>query len=296
MEPIGAGGGGADPFRGRGVLVTGASSGIGRAVALAFAARGARVMAVARREAELQRLAEACREDSPDSGYLAGDLGARSFAERAVSETASRFGRLDVLVNNAAISKHKPIYHTRAEEVARVMNVNFMACVWTTFAAIPRMLQQGGGTIVNVSSFAARVVPPREAVYAASKAALEAFSEGLWSDLHGSNIHVGLVTPGAIDTEIWDKLEEPPAYRGAKASPDVVSDAIFEVIEKRRREITVPRRRVDLALARFLRRYFPSLLLLGLRRMDPVAPELVERARARARRGLPLGELDGDPT
>ncbi len=99
------------------------------------------------------------------------------------------------------------------------MRVNFLSCVWTTFAAIPPMLRQGGGVIVNVSSFAAKVAPPREGLYAASKAAMNAFSEGLWNDLAGSNIHVALINPGPIDTEIWLKEDEPPAYNGPKYPP-----------------------------------------------------------------------------
>ena len=128
-----------------------------------------------------------------------------------------------MLVNNAAITKHKQIWHLSADEVERVMAVNFLACVWTTLAALPHMLLAGSGTIVNVSSFAAEVVPPREAVYGASKAALHAFTQGLWNDLEGSNLHAALVIPGAIDTEIWDKEDEPVAYRGRKAPPQVVT-------------------------------------------------------------------------
>src|SRR5438105_15432188 len=96
-------------YRARVVAVTGASSGIGRVTAKAFAARGATVVAVARREALLRALVEECRRDAPQSEYFAGDLGEREFAERVVDETVARHGRLDVLVNNAAVSKHKQI-------------------------------------------------------------------------------------------------------------------------------------------------------------------------------------------
>jgi short-subunit dehydrogenase len=199
-----------------------------------------------------------------------------------------------VLVNNAAISKHKQIYHTSANEAERVMDVNFRACVWTTFAAIPHMLAAGGGSLVNVSSFAAEVAPPREAVYAASKAAMHAFTQGLWNDLEGSGIHAALVIPGAIDTEIWEKEDEPVAFQGAKAPPELVTAAIFEAIEKRRHEITVPKRKLHLMTARLLRFAFPSLLRLGMRRMDPVPAAVVERARQRALEGRRLGETGQD--
>src|SRR5215207_315279 len=168
------------------VIVTGASSGIGYVTARAFARRGAVVVGVARRGELLERLIADCAPHSPRSTYLQGDLGARTFAEHVIDETVRRFGRVDVLVNNAAISKHKQIFHMSADEAELVMRVNFLSCVWTTLAAIPYMLNAGGGTVVNVSSFAAKVAPPREAIYAASKAAMNAFSEGLWNDLAGA--------------------------------------------------------------------------------------------------------------
>jgi short-subunit dehydrogenase len=274
------------------VLLTGASSGIGRDAARVLAARGAVVMAVARREERLREVIAECRADSPRCEYLAGDLGTRAFAERCVEETRRRLGRVDVLVNNAGMPLHKQIYHTSAEDAQRVMDVNFMSCVWTTFVVIPILLEQGGGAIVNVSSFAALVSPPRETLYAASKAAMDAFTAGLWNDLHGANIHVGLVRPGAIDTEIWDKQAEPVAFRGHKAPARIVTDAILEVLENEVRERTVPRRDPGLASARVLRRLAPGLLLEGMRRFDPVPPSVLDAARERARRGRRLGELE----
>lgn len=283
-------------YTGKVVVVTGASSGIGWVTARAFAQRGAIVVGVARREALLEKLIDGCRPSSPRSIHLAGDLGERAFAEHVVDETVRRFGRLDVLVNNAAISKHKQIFHMSADEAEMVMRVNFLSCVWTTFAAIPHLLSGGGGTIVNVSSFAALVAPPREALYAASKAALNAFSEGLWNDLDGTDIHVALINPGPIDTEIWLKEDEPVAYDGKKYPPELVTDAIFEAIEKRVHEMTIPKRSPMLVAARTLRLLLPSVLRRGMARMEPVPRDVIERARARARRGLRLGDLEDGPT
>jgi short-subunit dehydrogenase len=274
------------------VIVTGASSGIGWVTAHTFARRGAIVVGVARREALLEKLIEECRPSSPRSIHLAGDLGERAFAEHVIDETVRRFGRVDVLVNNAAISKHKQIFHMTADEAELVMRVNFLSCVWTTFAAIPHLLNGGGGTIVNISSFAALVAPPREALYAASKAAMNAFSEGLWNDLDGTGIHVALINPGPIDTEIWDKEDEPVAYDGKKYPPELVSDAIFEAIEKRVHEMTIPKRNPMLMSARALRLLLPSLLRRGMARMEPVPRDVIDRARARARRGRRLGDLE----
>ena len=278
-------------YRGKIVIVTGASSGIGYVTAKAFAQRGSTVVAVARREKLLQTLIAECKATAPKSEYVAGDLGDRATAEQVVTDTVARHGRVDVLINNAAVSKHKQIYHTTAEEADYVMRVNFMSCVWTTFAAIPHMLRLGGGTIVNISSFAAKVAPPRESLYAASKAALNSFTEGLWNDLKGSNIHVALINPGPIDTEIWLKEDEPPSYNGKKYPPTIVTDAIFEAIDKRRFEMTVPKRNPMLITARLLRLLAPGVLRLGMAKSDPVPYDVIEKARARAQAGKRLGDL-----
>jgi short-subunit dehydrogenase len=277
-------------LRGQVALVTGASSGIGAAAARALAARGATVVGVARRVERLREESSAWRRHAPESFPLVADLAEPGAPERAVHETLARLGRLDVLVNNAGISKHKQLYHVTAQEAEHVMRVNFLACVAASFAAIPPMLRQGGGTIVNVSSFAARVVPPRESVYAASKAAMDAFTEGLWQDLSGSRIHAGLVIVGPIDTEIWQKLEEPPAYRGRRHPPERVAEAILEVVERRRHQVTVPRRSLPLAAARLLRLVAPGVMRRALQRMDPVPQAVLDDARRRAEAAPATGQ------
>ena len=269
-------------LRDRVCVVTGASSGIGRATALALARRGATVVAVARREERLRELVAALAAVAPASFHLAGDLGVREFAEGIVEATVARCGRLDVLVNNAAVPLHKLAFRVSAEEAEAALRVNFLSCLWTTTAAIPIMLRQGGGAIVNVSSVAAQIVPPREGVYAASKAAMNAFTEGLWYDLAGSGIHGALVHPGPIDTEIWGKRQEQSGYAGRKYPPEDVAEAVVEAIEKRRFEISVPRRSLAFAVGRLLRVVAPSLLRAGVRRIDPVPPEALAEARAAA--------------
>ena len=274
-------------YAGKVAIVTGASSGIGYETARALAQRRAVVVAVARREGHLKRLVEDLRRHSPDSSYCCGDLSSCGFAAHVVDETLRLHGRLDILVNNAGIPKHKHVYHLSAEEAEQVMKINFLSCVWMTLAALAPMLARGGGFIVNVSSVAARVTPPREGIYAASKAAMNSFTEGLWNDLAGSNIHAAIVHTGPIDTEIWDKQDERPGYRGPKHPPRIVVDAIFEAIEKRRFEVAAPGRSLPLVAARLLRAVAPSLLRKGMARMEPVPEELIQRARARARRETP---------
>jgi short-subunit dehydrogenase len=278
-------------YRDRVAIVTGASSGIGYVTAVEFARRGCTVVAVARREENLARLIDVCKEHAPKSFYLAGDLGERAFARSVVDSTFEGVGRVDFLINNAGVSKHKQIYHLSADEAERVMQVNFLSCVWTTLAAIPYMLRTGEGWIVNVSSFVTKAPAPRESLYIASKSAMNGFTEGLWSDLEGSNIHAALVIPGPIDTEIWQKEDEPVAYTGPLYPPELVANAIFEVIEKRLFERVVPRWSLSLLTAAFLRRVFPAVLRFGLRRMDPVPTEVIAAARRRANLGRRLGDV-----
>jgi len=268
-------------------LVTGASSGIGRATALLLARRGYRVAVTARREDRLEELAEEGRAINADVCVLPGDLADLDFAASLPATVVDEGGRLDVVVNNAAMPLHKQIFATTPDDVARTMAVNFTSAAAITLAAIPVFLRQGGGTIVNVSSIAARIVPTHESVYAASKAAMNAFTEGLWNDLHGSGIHVGLVHPGPIDTEIWSKLEEPGHYAGRLYPAESVADGVLEVIERRKLEVTIPKRNPGLVTARWLRVLWPSMLRRGVRAQDPVTKEMLDAARARAVREAP---------
>jgi NAD(P)-dependent dehydrogenase (short-subunit alcohol dehydrogenase family) len=282
-------------FREKVAVVTGASSGIGRATALTLARAGATVVATARRESLLQQVSAACREHSPDSCHIAGDLREKAFAEKLVEDAVERFGRIDILVNNAAVPMHRPLYEISVEEAEEVMRLNFLSCLWTCFAAIPHMLIQGeasenGGVIVNVSSFAATVVPTYETIYAASKGAMNSFTRGLWNDLAGSGIHCVLVIPGPIDTEIWDKFEDDNAYSGRRYPAQLVADEILTAINKRRFEVTVPRRNPQLVTARLLATLIPSLIRKGVARMNPVAPQLVRDALARSREGRRMGK------
>jgi short-subunit dehydrogenase len=113
-------------------------------------------------------------------------------------------------------------------------------------------------------------VPPREGVYAASKAALDAWSEGLWHDLAGSGVHVAIVHPGPIETEIWAKRQEQSGYAGRRWPAADVAEAIAAAIERRRHEVVVPARNPALIAARLTRRLAPRALRYAMQRIDPV--------------------------
>ena len=269
----------------RNFVVTGASSGIGRAMAGFLAQAGARVVLVARREDALAEAVASLGVEPDQASYLSADLSDRSAIGEIAAACKSRFasGAVDGVVNAAGLNLREPVDQISLESWDLTVNLNLAVPFFFTREFVPEMRERGSGTIVNVSSFATRLVPPHETLYAASKFAMNGFTEGLWNDLAGSNIHAALVIPGPIDTEIWDKDDTPSAYDGAKHPPKIVTRAIFEAIEKRRHEIVVPKRSPQLMAARVLKTCFPRLLRYGMARMEPVPDEVIEGARARAR-------------
>lgn len=223
-------------------LVTGASSGIGAAIALGLARRGATVVGAARRERELEATMDGCRRHCPASFAVVADLAEDGAAERIVAATEERLGRVDIVVNNAGITLHRHALATAADDVERVLQVNFLAAVRTATAALPGMVDRGRGSIVNVTSVAGTIPNPRESAYGASKAALHLWSHGVAVDLAGTGVHVGTLSPGPIDTPIWDFDETASSYRGRKYPPRMVADAAAVMIERELVQATVPRR------------------------------------------------------
>jgi short-subunit dehydrogenase len=226
---------------GRTVLVTGASSGIGAALAERLAARGAVVGLVARREERLAEVLDRCRRSSPRSRMWVADLGDLDRAEAVALEADEELGGLDVVVHNAAIPKRRRVTALTAGEVEGVMRVNFLSPVRMTLALLPRMVERDAGVIVNVSSLGGRLGIATEAAYSASKFALCGWSESLAQDLWGTGVEVRLIIPGAIATEIWDQPDnDPPLYDGPLEPPQTVADGIIAAIEGDRFEHYLP--------------------------------------------------------
>jgi short-subunit dehydrogenase len=228
-------------YRGKVALVAGASSGIGRAVALDLAARGTTVAAVARRAALLEEVADQCRRTAPASVAVVADLSERGGPEAAVAEVAARCGPVDVLVNSVGASMRVHATRLTSEQVEEALALNYLAAVRAILAVLPSMLERRTGELVSVGSVAGRVGSPREAAYSGAKFALTGFTESLAADLSGSGVRAHLVHPGPVATAIWDGLAEPASWRGRFHSPEEVAAAVRRSLESRSFERWVPR-------------------------------------------------------
>jgi short-subunit dehydrogenase len=226
---------------GRTVLVTGASSGIGAAVARQLAARGDTVALVARRAERLDEVLVDCRATSPSSERWAADLSDPTAAAELALEIWDHYAGLDVIINNAAVPMRRHVTRLTMDEVERTMRVNYLSPVAISLAVLPRMLVRGAGTIVNVSSLGGRLGITAEAAYSASKFALAGWSESMAIDLDGTGVAVKLILPGAIDTEIWDQPDnDDPLYDGPKESPESVAGPLIDAIDSDRFEHYLP--------------------------------------------------------
>jgi NADP-dependent 3-hydroxy acid dehydrogenase YdfG len=187
---------------GKVVAVTGASSGIGEATALACARAGAVVSLAARRSERIEALAARIEQDGGRALALATDVGEEDQARAFVERTASELGRLDVLVNNAGVMLLGPIADAPTEEWRQMIHANVFGVLYCTHAALPLMRSQGSGHIVNVSSVAGRFARAGSGVYNLTKFGVGAFSESLRQEAVEMGIRVTVIEPGAVATEL----------------------------------------------------------------------------------------------
>lgn len=234
-------------IEGKKILVTGASSGIGRALAQAFAERGAVVGLCARRTQRLAEVLERVRARSPASRMWTIDLGELERLESFAREVEAALGGIDVLVNNAGIPKRRRVTALTPDVVEHVMRVNYASPVRLTLALLPGLIERRG-RIINVSSVAARLGSPGEGAYAASKAALTAWSESMHVDLAETGVKVHVVNPGVIDTELFALPDNDPVLPAVEAQPvDSIVQPVFDQLDSGAFEIYVPGWFADLA-------------------------------------------------
>jgi len=221
-------------LRGSIAVVTGASSGLGRRMAIDLAARGAIVTAVARREALLEQVAVDMRRSSPDSGHVVCDVSDIGRFTTALSDIESKHGRIDVLINDAGIGEPAG---DGIEKYRTVLETNFFAAVAGTLAVLPGMLDRGSGDVVNVSSDTGRAPGPGEPAYAASKAALSAFTESLSYTVEDRGVRLHVLYPGFVPTPMTEGADPTKVPRFVRRTEEQVSQTVLRGLGRPRVEI-----------------------------------------------------------
>lgn len=225
-------------IKGKVALVTGASSGIGRATALALSRAGAKVAAGARRTDRLESLRQEIEKAGGEVMIQKLDVTKKEECDAFVQAAVSKWGTIDILVNNAGLMPLSFFKKLKVAEWDQMIDVNIRGVIYCTAAAIPHMAEKKSGHIVNMSSIAGRVVFPAGAVYCATKHAVTAFSEGLRQEFSvRSNIRVTCIEPGVVDTELNDtitdeslaKFVESTKQMAALKAEDIASAILFAV-------------------------------------------------------------------
>jgi len=264
----------ANRFEGRTVVVTGASSGVGAAAARRFAEEGARVVLAARTAAALESVA---KEIGDRAVVIPTDVSDPEQARALVERAALEAGGIHVLVNNAGYNHRGAVESADPDELMRIVDVNLKAPILLSRLALPQLLQQKQGNIVNVASIAGQIPLPHEATYSATKFGLRAFSMALAEELRDSSVRVSLVSPGPIDTGfITRDLDNVPdvVFSQPMSSADDVAEAILDCAHDGTLERTLPRLSGALATAGYLVPQLPRLL-------RPLLEQQGKRAKAR---------------
>jgi NADP-dependent 3-hydroxy acid dehydrogenase YdfG len=205
----------ADRLNGKVAVVTGGSSGIGEATVLALAAEGATVVAGARRKERLDELVERVSQDGGKAIAVECDITDEEQAHHLVRRAVEEFGRIDILVNNAGVMLLSTVGKSFSDQWRTMFEVNVMGLLYATDAAIRHMKEQGSGHLVNISSVAGRkVTRDSSGVYAGTKHAVNAISEGLRQELLEDNVRVTIVGPGAVETELPNHITDEDAREG----------------------------------------------------------------------------------
>jgi NADP-dependent 3-hydroxy acid dehydrogenase YdfG len=210
------------PLHGRVALVTGASSGIGDATARALAAAGADVAITARRADRLDALARDLEKEGVKTLTIEADLLKEEDNRRIVAETEAKFGRLDILVNNAGVMLLAPVADSKADDWRRMLELNVLALMVSSQAALPGMRKRGSGDIINISSTAGRIANPAGAGYSASKFGVVAFSEALRREVQKDKVRVCVIEPGLVATELRDHIPDADTKKNIDAWADSV--------------------------------------------------------------------------
>ncbi len=258
-------------------LVTGASSGIGEATARLLAGRGMHVILTARREERLRELASRIEAEGGSAEVLAADLTSEEERRSVFSRVMQEHSRLDVLVNNAGLGWYGYTAEMPWATAKEMLQVNVAATVQLTLLFLPEMQKRGWGHIVNVGSISGKLPNQGIAIYSATKSFLDSFTTAIYRELTGRKVRIGVVRPGPVITEFYDRAQKRSSGlrtpgEGFAVSAEKVAEAIWRMIRRPRKVIYVPG---ILGLSPLLERWFGWLI-------DRLGPLLLRRGNRRS--------------
>lgn len=225
-------------------MITGASSGIGRATALEFAHHGADLVLAARRQTELEAVARECRDQGVRALAITADVSSRDSVRRLVAQATAELGPIDLLVNNAGFAVYDAIESAKLEEIESMIRTNYLGAVICTQAVLPSMLTHQQGSIVNVASIVGLMGFARMGGYCASKYAMIGFTEALRDEVIDRGVRVSMVCPGTVETDFFRLAERgkmPAASRLILGiPPERVARAVRKAAERGSYRIILP--------------------------------------------------------
>ncbi|MCE7071365.1 SDR family oxidoreductase [Dyadobacter sp. CY327] len=264
-----------DTFNNKVVWITGASSGIGEAMALAFAKEGARLVLTARRKDELRRVKEIT--GLPETSVLVLPMDVTQFdkAQGAAEQVIAHFGRIDVMVHNAGVSQRSYVNNTALDVYQKLMNVNFFSTVALTKAVLPYMIRQKSGHFIVISSVAGKIGTIMRSGYNAAKHALHGFYDSLRAEGYSDNIKVTTVCPGYIRTNIslnamdasGSKFGKMDSNQAKGIPAEECARRILDAVKKDKKEIYIGGFKEVAAI--YLKRFLPNLLFDQVRKNIP---------------------------
>ncbi len=263
-------------FKNKTVWITGSSSGIGEATAYEFAKRGANLILTALEADILENVkSKALQLGAPAVEVLPFDLSRIEELDSLADKALHKFGKIDILYNNAGISQRSNTVETSMDIIRKIMNVNYYAPVILTKALLPKMIEQGGGHLVVTTSIAGRFGFPLRCAYSSSKHALYGFFETVQAECFDQNIKVTIVCPGRVQTKIsFYALEKDGSQHGKLdagqadgTTPEHAAKKIVKAIGKEKREVLIGKKEL---LMLYIKRFFPGLAAKLARKIKPM--------------------------
>lgn len=236
------------------VVITGASSGIGRATTIAFAKEGAKTVLVSRSGEKLESVADEIRDFNSNLLMIPTDVSKQDEVSRMIEKVIGEYGRVDILFNNAGSSFVGRIEEEDfVENTKKVMEVDFFGTVYCAKAVLPVMQKQASGHIINMSSVVGRKAFPHFGGYSAAMHAITGFTDSLRQELHGSGIHVSIIHPALTQTPMLNHVDPadmpPPFRRMTPITPESVAEAVLGAVHKKHPRVIVPSQPERLLLA-----------------------------------------------